>query len=156
MPCRGRRRAFRAAARRPPAVAWRNSSPGRRPITPSTGIAPTGHPTQFLRAELARRGVLTAEDLRGATPRSTVRVAGIVTHRQRPMTAQGTTFLNLEDETGLINVVISKGCWKRYRHVVRTYRHCQPEAVATLRRDFRLTVAYYCLEQRFPTWVWTA
>ena len=42
-------------------------------------------------------------------------VAGVVTHRQRPMTAQGTTFLNLEDETGLINVVVSKGCWARFR-----------------------------------------
>jgi error-prone DNA polymerase len=35
------------------------------------------------------------------------------------MTAQGTTFLNLEDETGLINVVVSKGCWTRYRSVAR-------------------------------------
>ena len=35
------------------------------------------------------------------------------------MTAQGTTFMNLEDETGLINVVISKGCWARYRRVAR-------------------------------------
>ncbi|MFV0307648.1 MAG: OB-fold nucleic acid binding domain-containing protein, partial [Desertimonas sp.] len=36
-----------------------------------------------------------------------------------PMTAQGTTFLNLEDETGLINVVVSKGCWARFRRVAR-------------------------------------
>ena len=35
------------------------------------------------------------------------------------MTAQGTTFLNLEDETGLINVVVSKGCWARFRRVAR-------------------------------------
>jgi error-prone DNA polymerase len=35
------------------------------------------------------------------------------------MTAQGVTFLNLEDETGLINVVVSKGCWARYRKVAR-------------------------------------
>jgi len=48
-----------------------------------------------------------------------VRVAGVVTHRQRPMTAQGVTFLNLEDETGLINVVVSKGCWARFRKVAR-------------------------------------
>ena len=36
-----------------------------------------------------------------------------------PATAQGTTFINLEDETGLINVVVSKGCWARYRRVAR-------------------------------------
>ena len=41
---------------------------------------------------------------------------------------------------------------RRYLHVVRKYRHSQPEAVATLRRDFRSTVAYYHLEQRFPDW----
>ena len=81
----------------------------------ATGVAPDGHPTRFLRDDLARRGVLTAEGLRTAEPRSRVLVAGVVTHRQRPMTAQGTTFLNLEDETGLINVVVSKGCWARHR-----------------------------------------
>jgi len=41
---------------------------------------------------------------------------------------------------------------RRYLKVVRTYRETQPEAVATLRRDFRLTVTYYRLEQDFPTW----
>lgn len=40
----------------------------------------------------------------------------------------------------------------RYLQVVRRYRETQPEAVATLRRDFRLTVTYYALEQQFPTW----
>jgi hypothetical protein len=41
---------------------------------------------------------------------------------------------------------------RRYLKVVRTYRPTQPEAVATLRRDFRLTVTYYVLEKEFPTW----
>jgi transposase-like protein len=41
---------------------------------------------------------------------------------------------------------------RRYLQVVRKYRHSQPEAVATLRRDFRSTVTYYLLEQQFPTW----
>ena len=43
----------------------------------------------------------------------------MVTHRQRPATAGGTTFLNLEDETGLINVIVSKGCWQRHLTVAR-------------------------------------
>jgi error-prone DNA polymerase len=46
-----------------------------------------------------------------------VLVAGVVTHRQRPATAGGTIFVNLEDETGLVNVVVSKGCWARHRKV---------------------------------------
>ena len=49
-----------------------------------------------------------------------VTVGGIVTHRQRPATAQGTIFLNLEDETGLINVICSRGAWARYRRVARS------------------------------------
>jgi error-prone DNA polymerase len=85
----------------------------------ATGVAPNGHPTQFLRAELTRRGVVTSEGLWHCEPRTRVLVAGVVTHRQRPMTAQGTTFMNLEDETGLINVVVSKGCWARHRKVAR-------------------------------------
>ena len=48
-----------------------------------------------------------------------VLVGGVVTHRQRPATAGGTTFLNLEDETGLINVVVSQGCWHRYKKTAR-------------------------------------
>ncbi|HNE38159.1 MAG TPA: OB-fold nucleic acid binding domain-containing protein, partial [Microthrixaceae bacterium] len=43
-----------------------------------------------------------------------------VTHRQRPATASGVTFLNLEDETGLVNVVCSIGCWTRFRAVLRS------------------------------------
>jgi transposase-like protein len=41
---------------------------------------------------------------------------------------------------------------RRYLKVVRAYRHSQPEAVATLRRDFRSTITYYHLEQQFPAW----
>ena len=85
----------------------------------ATGIAPNGHPTQFLREALAQQGVVTAAGLWDCEPRSKVLVAGIVTHRQRPMTAQGVTFMNLEDETGLINIVVSKGCWARHRKVAR-------------------------------------
>ncbi len=85
----------------------------------ATGIAPNGHPTLFLRAKLDELGVVTSTGLWDRRPGSRVMVAGVVTHRQRPMTAQGTTFMNLEDETGLINIVCSKGCWARHRRVAR-------------------------------------
>jgi error-prone DNA polymerase len=85
----------------------------------STGITPDGHPTQFLRTQLDELGVLTSTALHTAEPGSRVKVAGVVTHRQRPMTAQGITFLNLEDETGLVNIVVSKGCWARFRRVAQ-------------------------------------
>jgi error-prone DNA polymerase len=86
----------------------------------STGVSPDGHPTRFLRTDLDRRGAVTATELRTLADGSKVLVAGIVTHRQRPATAAGVTFINLEDETGLINVVVSRGCWQRYRVVARS------------------------------------
>jgi error-prone DNA polymerase len=85
----------------------------------STGVAADGHPTKYTRERLAELGVVTAAGLRSVPSDAKVRVAGVVTHRQRPATAQGVTFVNLEDETGLVNVVVSKGCWARYRRVAR-------------------------------------
>ena len=49
-----------------------------------------------------------------------VLVAGAVTHRQRPATAQGVTFMNLEDETGMVNVMCSRGVWARHRKLAQT------------------------------------
>jgi error-prone DNA polymerase len=86
----------------------------------ATGVAPDGHPTRFVRDALDERGVVTAVGLREVETGTKVLVGGVVTHRQRPATAGGTTFINLEDETGLINVICSKGCWTRYRTVART------------------------------------
>ena len=85
----------------------------------ATGVAPEGHPTRFVRDHLDELGVVAASKLVDVDHGSRVLVGGIVTHRQRPSTAGGTTFINLEDETGLINVICSKGCWARYRRVAR-------------------------------------
>jgi error-prone DNA polymerase len=85
----------------------------------ATGVAPDGHPTRYLREELDKIGVVTSAGLVDHPADRRVYVGGVVTHRQRPATAGGTTFLNLEDETGLINVVISKGCWQRYKKTAR-------------------------------------
>ena len=95
--------------------------PGMEPIEEAvadlwaTGISPDGHPTIFLREKLHAMGVLTASELAAVESGTRIYVAGVVTHRQRPRTASGVTFMNLEDETGLINVVCSPGCWTRFR-----------------------------------------
>ncbi len=85
----------------------------------STGVAANGHPTKFLRENLDKIGVIPANELAGVIDGTRVLVAGVVTHRQRPATAAGVTFMGLEDETGLINVVVSVGCWARYRRFAR-------------------------------------
>ena len=85
----------------------------------ATGVAPEGHPTKFIRGNLNMLGIETSESLKTCA-QGKVKVAGAVTHRQRPSTANGTLFINLEDETGLINVVVSKGCWLRFRSAARS------------------------------------
>ncbi|MEI4272465.1 error-prone DNA polymerase [Klenkia sp. LSe6-5] len=85
----------------------------------ATAISTDSHPVQHVRAELDAAGALSATALGRAEPGSRVQVGGVVTHRQRPATAGGTTFLNLEDETGLVNVIVSAGVWARYRRVAR-------------------------------------
>jgi error-prone DNA polymerase len=70
----------------------------------------------LLRDHLRAEGVLTADALRGAEAQR-VSVAGVVTHRQRPESARGAVFLNLEDETGHVNVIFSLGAWDRWREV---------------------------------------
>ena len=85
----------------------------------ATGVSPDGHPTQFVRGDLDRLGVVSAIGLKTYPTDGKVLVGGVVTHRQRPATAGGTMFINLEDETGLVNVICSKGCWTRYRNLAR-------------------------------------
>ncbi len=85
----------------------------------TNGVAPDGHPTMFVRSQLDAMGAVPANRLSLVEHGSRVLVGGVVTHRQRPMTAGGTTFINLEDETGLINIICSKGCWARFRRTAR-------------------------------------
>ena len=84
-----------------------------------TGVSTYGSPLTLLRPGLSAEGVLTTADLSDQDHGRRVRVAGVVTHRQRPHTASGMIFLNLEDETGLLNVVCRAGMWRRYRSIGR-------------------------------------
>lgn len=83
----------------------------------SMSLTPGIHPVALLRESLDRESVTRAADVAELEAGTLVNVAGIVTHRQRPGTARGVTFLSLEDETGLVNVVCTVGAWKRYRQV---------------------------------------
>jgi error-prone DNA polymerase len=76
------------------------------------------HPMAFLRADLAERGFVRAADLRDRKVRSMVRVAGVVLVRQQPGSAKGVCFITLEDETGVINLVIWPDLKEKQRSVV--------------------------------------
>jgi error-prone DNA polymerase len=86
----------------------------------ATGVSPDSYPTELFRTQLEARGVITAAALNGLRNGATVTVGGVVTHRQRPATANGVVFVNLEDETGLVNVICPLPIWQRYGQVART------------------------------------
>ena len=73
------------------------------------------HPLTLLRKHLAERRFLSAAELEQRGDRALVRVAGIVTGRQRPGTATGIVFVTLEDETGWINVVVKPALVEKQR-----------------------------------------
>jgi error-prone DNA polymerase len=86
----------------------------------ATGLSPDSFPTQFIRDRLDALGVVTAAGLLDVEHGTRVLIGGAVTHRQRPATAGGITFLNIEDETGMTNVICTMGLWRRYHRIARS------------------------------------
>ena len=85
----------------------------------STGISLT-HPVSLIRHQLDEAGVLSVSvGLNLKKHNSKITVAGIVTHRQRPETAHGVRFFNLEDETGIMNVVVMPPVWEANYEIAR-------------------------------------
>ena len=83
------------------------------------GVSVDAYPTVYVRQGLDAQGVLRVADVHSHEPQRRVSVAGIVTHRQRPGTAKGVTFISLEDETGFLNVICSQAVWKKFQAVAR-------------------------------------
>ena len=86
----------------------------------ATGLSPDSYPTELLRPQLEALGVVLAADLDRLADGAAVTIGGLVTHRQRPMTAKGVVFVNLEDETGLVNVICPLPVWERFGQVARS------------------------------------
>ena len=83
------------------------------------GLTLKQHPVSFLRPQLKQLRVLPAEELDLHSSDRRVRVAGLVLMRQRPQTAAGVTFVTLEDETGIANLVIYPSVWLKFRRTAR-------------------------------------
>jgi error-prone DNA polymerase len=83
------------------------------------GVAPGEHVMELYRERLRRQGVLSKAELEEREDGETVRVAGWVVVRQRPPTAKGHVFITLEDEDGLINLIVRPNVYERYRSVLR-------------------------------------
>lgn len=86
----------------------------------TSGHSTRGHPLAPLRAHLRRTGIADAATLRTARDGRRMRYAGLVICRQRPGTAGGIVFMTLEDETGLVNLIVRPNVYERDRTIART------------------------------------
>jgi error-prone DNA polymerase len=83
------------------------------------GLSLRAHPVSFLRQEFDQRRITPAKQLARLEDGRSITVAGIVLMRQRPSTASGVTFVTLEDETGLANLIIHARVWERHYLIAR-------------------------------------
>ncbi len=91
------------------------------------GLSPTTHAVELFRDRLTERGVLTVRGAGEQRNGTTIRMGGVSTSIQHPMTAKGFVFLALEDETGMMNVTLRPDVYRRYRAVL----HRNPLLVIT-------------------------
>jgi error-prone DNA polymerase len=81
------------------------------------------HPASFLRADLARRGIMRNEELRALPQGARVRVSGLITVRQQPGAANGVIFMTIEDETAIANIIVWPKTFERFRPVIMGARY---------------------------------
>jgi error-prone DNA polymerase len=86
----------------------------------STGVTPSGHVMEHFRGFLDAQNVVPAARLAKLPRNSACRVGGLVITRQRPGTAKGFVFLTLEDETGIVNVIVRPDVYETYRRPIRS------------------------------------
>ncbi|MEE8371310.1 MAG: OB-fold nucleic acid binding domain-containing protein, partial [Sphingomonadales bacterium] len=80
------------------------------------------HPASFFRDRFRARNILSAAEVGGVRDGQTIQTAGLVLVRQRPGTAKGVVFMTLEDETGIVNVIVWPKIMDDFRKVVMTSR----------------------------------
>jgi error-prone DNA polymerase len=85
----------------------------------TVGLSLKGHPVGIVREELKKRRIIPAAEVWKKDPGRWVSVAGIVLIRQRPGTASGIVFVTLEDETGVVNLIVKPNVYERYRAAAR-------------------------------------
>ncbi len=111
---------FRGLARAEPPVALPAPTPDDdlRLDFAATGLSLHRDPVALARPRLARQGVVPAAEALARPDGAIVSVAGVVTHRQRPGTANGVLFMTLEDESGLANLIVWPKVVERQRALV--------------------------------------
>ncbi|MEK6239277.1 MAG: error-prone DNA polymerase, partial [Planctomycetales bacterium] len=85
----------------------------------ATGMSLRRHPIALLRDQLGKLNVVPASRLTRLPNKQPLQVAGLVLMRQRPSTANEVTFVTLEDETGMVNLIVRPDVWERFRRPAR-------------------------------------
>ncbi len=116
--------AVKASEVNEPVVALRPMTAGHEVVTDygQVGLSLRAHPVSFLRGELTERTVRTCKDANALKDKSHAIVAGMVLVRQQPGTAKGVVFMTIEDETGIMNVVIWSKLYEEQRRLILNAR----------------------------------
>jgi error-prone DNA polymerase len=85
-----------------------------------TGLTLREHPVTFLRQDLAREKFITCAAASAGRDMQSCKVAGLVLVRQKPGSAKNVTFITLEDETGVANLVVWEQVYEKHRRTVLT------------------------------------
>jgi error-prone DNA polymerase len=85
----------------------------------TAGLSLKEHPLKLVRQTLNAQNILTAEQIAQAPHGRWVKTAGLVLIRQRPGTASGIVFVTLEDETGIVNLIVRPDIYERFRPAAR-------------------------------------
>jgi error-prone DNA polymerase len=103
-----------------PAVALRAMTAGGEVVEDYThvGLTLRDHPVSFLREELSARRIVTCHNAMAAKDGKWLETAGMVLVRQRPGSAKGVMFITIEDETGIVNLVIWPTLYERQRRII--------------------------------------
>jgi len=106
------------------------------------GLSPNAHIVTLYRPLLIERGILGSRDLIHQSDGATVRVAGQVVMYQSPPTAKGHHFLALEDEFGMMNVIVRPDIYAQYSQVIRNSPILVVEGQVQRRGNITNLVAY--------------
>ena len=117
------------------------------------GLSPDRHPMQFLRRALGE-GVASSRHLQALPAGRTVEVAGLVVCRQRPLTARGIIFLLLEDEYGLMNILVPRELTESHRDVVRMAPFVRARGTLDERTGVQRTLVAEGVEEVAPSEPW--
>jgi error-prone DNA polymerase len=112
-------------------------------------LSPDSHPMQFLRPALGE-GVASSRHLRSLPAGTTIECAGLVVCRQQPLTAKGIVFLLLEDEWGLVNVLVSRELVERHREAVRTAMFVRARGTLEARAGEQRTLVATHIDELLP------